>query len=178
MDQQLSKERGYNLYDALIKRVDSEENIVERIAAIHGIMDEILNAHPHEATPPYDRSVTTTPASRAPASAATRELTSWTQKGILRVPQPGADRLHRRGLQARAAPSCADQSGQPGAVRLVASGVCLAELLVFSTKRIGIQIHLAQRSAQRELARMRSTACAAPRPQRLVPCGCRGRRAP
>ena len=59
-----------------------------------------------------------------------------------------------------AAPSSADQSGQPGAVRLVASGICLAELLVFSTKRIGIQIHLAQRSAQRELARMRSTACA------------------
>jgi len=78
------------------------------------------------------------------------------------------------------------------AVRLVASGVCLAELLVFSTKRIGIQIHLAQRSGQRELARMRSTACAphrrvgAPRtteglmvvvryrclPERAWPAGC------
>src|SRR6516165_12118271 len=81
-------------------------------------------------------------------------------------------------LQARAAPSCADQSGQPGVVRLVASGVCLAELLAFSTKRIGIQIHLAQRSGQHELARIRSTACAVPRPRRRVPRGCRGRRAP
>jgi len=67
---------------------------------------------------------------------------------------------------------------QPGAVRLVANGVCLAEPLVFSTKRIGTQIHLAQRSGQRELARIRSLACAAPRPQRRVPRGCRGRRAP
>ena len=46
--------------------------------------------------------------------------------------------------------------------------------LAFSTKRIGIQIHLAQRSGQRELARIRSTACAVPGPQRRVPRGCRG----
>jgi antirestriction protein ArdC len=62
-----AKEKGYNLYNALITRVDSEDDIGKKVAAIHGILDEILNADPHEPPAIHERSVTTTPVSQAPA---------------------------------------------------------------------------------------------------------------
>ena len=54
-------------------------------------------------------------------------------------------------------------AGPPGAVRLVASGVCFAALLFFSTRRIGTQIHPAQRGGRRELMGI-APACGAPQP--------------
>lgn len=64
-----AKKKGYNLYNALITRVDSEDDIGKKVAAIHGILNEILAAEPHEPTATHERSVITTPVSQAPAPA-------------------------------------------------------------------------------------------------------------
>jgi antirestriction protein ArdC len=59
---------GYNLWHALITRVDSQDDIRKKVVAIHAIMDEILNADPYNETSAHESSVTTTQASRRPAS--------------------------------------------------------------------------------------------------------------
>ena len=49
-----AKKKGYNLYHAIITRVDSEDNLLDKIRAIHEIIDEVLEEDPEEVSEPQE----------------------------------------------------------------------------------------------------------------------------